>query len=77
MQLDPETIRKLAKLTLETKPKEISCDDWIHRVGEFVEAEGRPDLDERLRVVDRHAADCPSCAEELEALRGLLGGDGD
>ena len=71
MELDPETIRKLAKMTLETKPKEISCEDWLHRVGEYVEAGGAK-LDERLEVVERHASECPSCQEELEALKGLL-----
>ena len=77
MELDPETIRKLAKLTLETKPKEISCDDWLHRVGEYVEVrQAGGDLDERLRVVERHAAECRSCAEELEVLRGMLGEGG-
>ena len=73
MELDPETIRKLAKLTLETKPDEISCDDWVHRVGEYVEARRRGDtLDARLQVVDKHAEHCASCAEELDALREML-----
>jgi len=73
MPLDPETIRRLAKLTLETKPTELSCEDWIHRVGEYVEAtrRGAP-LDERLRLVERHAAECASCEEELATLRTLL-----
>jgi len=73
MQLDPETIRKLAKLTLETKPDELSCDDWVHRVGEYIEAtKNGVELSERLLLVERHAADCKSCAEELDALRALL-----
>ena len=77
MKLDPETIRKLAKLTLETKPEEITCDDWVHRVGEYVEAKrSGDDLEERLRVVEDHASSCKSCNEELEALRGLLDDDG-
>lgn len=78
MQLDPETIRKLAKLTLETKPEEINCEDWIHRVGEYVERTRRGEpLDERLRVVEQHGQQCRSCGEELEALRALLGDEGD
>ena len=72
MKLDPETIRKLARMTLETRPEEISCEDWVHRVGEYVEAAGKEELGERLRVVERHAAKCTSCAEELAALRALL-----
>jgi len=74
MKLDPETIRKLAKLTLETKPDEITCDDWVHRVGEYVEATERgEELEERLRVVEAHTVQCTHCAEELEALREILG----
>lgn len=73
MQLDPETIRRLAKLTLESKPHELSCDDWIHRVGEYVEATRRDaPLDDRLRLVEEHAAECPSCEQELRTLRALL-----
>lgn len=73
MKLDPETIRKLAKLTLETKPDEITCDDWVHRVGEYVEAKERgEELEERLRLVETHTEQCTHCAEELEALRDIL-----
>jgi hypothetical protein len=73
MTLDPDKLRKLARLTLETRPPEIGCGDWIHRVGEYVEAtrQGRA-LDERLLAVERHAKACPSCAVELEALRKLV-----
>lgn len=76
MSLDPELIRKLAKTTLDTKPKEISCEDWVHRVGEYVEAvAGDAEVDERLAIVERHAAECPSCADEMEILRDLVRGD--
>lgn len=54
----------------------LSCDDWIHRVGEYVEATRRgAALDERLRLVEQHAAECASCQKELEALRALLDGE--
>lgn len=73
MQLDPETIRKLAQLTLQTKPDELSCDDWVHMVGEYVEATTRGEsLDERQQLVARHAGDCVSCKRELDVLRDLL-----
>ena len=73
MPLDPEKIRKLARMTLETRPEGICCGDWIHLVGEYVEAKrsGR-ELDERLLVVERHAKTCRSCADELEVLRKLV-----
>lgn len=73
MALDPEKIRKLARMTLETRPEEIGCGDWIHRVGAYVEATRRGRvLDERLLVVERHVKACPSCAAELEVLRKLV-----
>ena len=76
MALDPEKIRKLARMTLETRPEEICCGDWIHLVGEYVEATRRGRvLDERLLVVERHAKACPSCAAELEVLRKLVAED--
>ena len=76
MPLDPEKIRKLARMTLETRPEGICCGDWIHLVGEYVEAKrsGRV-LDERLLVVERHAQACRSCADELEVLRQLVAGE--
>ncbi|MEX1024630.1 MAG: hypothetical protein WD226_06085 [Planctomycetota bacterium] len=76
MQLDPETIRKLARFTLETRPEELSCDDWIHMVGEYVEAaqRGLP-LNERQARVARHAAGCATCHAELEVLRELVDGE--
>ena len=73
MQLDPETIRKLAKMTLRTKPNELSCEDWVHMVGEYVEATKQgTTLSERQAMVAEHAKDCFSCREELEVLRQLL-----
>ncbi len=73
MALDPDKIRKLARMTLETRPEDICCGDWIHLVGEYVEATSRGRvLEERLLLVERHAKACRSCADELEALRKLV-----
>lgn len=73
MKLDPEIIRKLAKQTLDIRPGGINCEDWIHRVGEYIESSrsGAP-IDERLAVVERHAAECPACTRELDALKKLI-----
>ena len=72
MKLTPEDIKRLAKLTLATRPEELSCEDWLHAVGEYVER----DRDgvapcERMQAVARHAELCPECADELEALKEL------
>ena len=74
MKLSPEDIRKLAKMTLEARPAEVSCEDWIHMVGEYVEgSKGGADLtEERMRTVWQHAKDCAPCMDELHALEGLL-----
>ena len=73
MALDPEKIRKLARMTLAMRPEGIGCGDWIHLVGEYVEAtrSGRA-LDERLLVVEKHAKVCRPCADELALLRKLV-----
>jgi len=73
MKLNPEDIRRLARFTLEAKPDELTCDEWLHRVGEYAEADAsNGPRDERHEQVARHVDACPSCAEELEVLRQLL-----
>ncbi len=73
MKLDPDTIRKLAKITLETKPEGLSCDEWVHLVGEYIEAKKQPSpLDPRLAQVAEHAEGCAHCEEELRMLQELL-----
>lgn len=73
MKLDPEDIRRLARFTLQSKPEELSCDDWVHMVGEFVEAEKTGgELSERHQLVAKHVEACGTCAQELETLRDLL-----
>ena len=79
MKLTPEDIRKLAKMTLQAKPATVSCDDWIHMVGEYVEGakQGEDLQSERMRSVWQHAKDCPPCMDELKALEELVEGEGE
>jgi len=74
MKLDPEEIKKLARMTLGSKPADVSCEDWIHMLGEYVEAaqSGGDLTTERMRIVWQHAQDCPPCMDELEALRPVV-----
>jgi hypothetical protein len=73
MKLNPDDIRRLARFTLDSKPDELTCDEWLHRVGEYVEAGAAGgSLSERHEQVARHVDACPSCAQELEVLRDLL-----
>ena len=80
MTLGDEEYRELARALLATRPEEIDCDQWLDRVGlylDLIEA-GRP-IPESLRSVEEHLNLCPDCAEEYAAMRealGELGGSG-
>ena len=80
MTLGNEEYRELARALLATRPEEIDCDQWLDRVGlylDLIEA-GRP-IPESLRPVEVHLNLCPDCAEEYAAMRealGELGGSG-
>ena len=76
MKLNPDDIRRLAKFTLENGPDEVTCEEWLHMVGEYVEAGDATDPEnDRHRKVALHVEKCTHCAEELDALRGLLDDD--
>ncbi len=74
MKLTPEEIARLAKKTVEAKPAYVNCEDWLHMVGEYVEAKGSEEklLTERMLMVRQHAADCPDCQTELSLLQDLV-----
>lgn len=74
MKLTPEEIARLAKKTVEARPAYINCEDWLHMVGEYVEAQGSEEklMTERMLMVRQHAQDCPDCQIELELLQGLV-----
>ena len=77
MKLDPEDIKKLARMTLQSRPADMTCEEWVHCVGEYVEAtRDGAEPPEELRAVLVHAEDCPECMDELEALRALLAEEG-
>jgi len=73
MKLDHEKYRKLAGFLLKTRPEEMSCDEWIDRVGEYAERvlAGRP-IPASLDEVVRHIEHCPECAEEFQAILAAL-----
>ena len=73
MTLGNEECRELARALLATRPEELDCDEWLDRVGlylDLVEA-GRP-VPESLRPVEEHLRLCPECAEEYAAMREAL-----
>ena len=70
MTLTPE---HLVETTLQTRDDEITCDEWVRRVGAYVEVLARGgEVPAALEVVAQHVEICPECAEELEALRESL-----
>jgi hypothetical protein len=73
MTLRDEHWRELARALLTTCPDEIDCEEWLDRVGTYLDLVelGRP-IPESLRPVAAHLEHCPECAEEFEAIREML-----
>ncbi len=69
MKITLEQLRSLAQSTINTRPAEIDCDQWLERVAAYLEA-ARIDgpMPEELAEVGRHIDVCPACREELEAM---------
>lgn len=68
-----EQIDVLLRLTMDTRPEEITCDEWLSLVGRYAELvfAGKP-VPPELQPVADHLRLCPECAEEFEALRKAL-----
>ena len=77
MKLDPEHYRSLARAILQTRPDEITCDDWLEQVGGCAEAvaAGQP-VPPAYRYILEHMERCPNCDEEFRAIvQALKQGD--
>ena len=73
MKLDPESIKALLAATLETRPQEIDCLEWLDKVAGYAEFRKRGEaIPNDLEIVHQHLAVCPECTEEFEALLDLL-----
>lgn len=75
MKPDGQKFEKLARFLLETRPVEMSCEDWLDHVGQYADCVLAGEcIPVALKDVERHMELCPECAEEfralLEALRG-------
>jgi hypothetical protein len=67
-----ENLLELLRVVLATAPEEIDCEEFLDRVGSFLEAlgpDGRVPAD--LRAVSQHLEVCPECKEEFDALLKL------
>lgn len=77
MRLTNEQLKALAEATLSVRPDEIGCDEWLDRVGEYLELTLRGEaVPERLRPVAEHVGLCPECREEFEAMRRAIEAEG-
>ena len=73
MKPDPESIKALLAATLETRPQEIDCLEWLDKADGYAELRKRGEaIPEDLELVHHHLAVCPECTEEFEALLDLL-----
>ena len=70
-----ENLRVLAEVLRITRPDELTCDEWLDRVGAYAEAvaagAAKPPGSE---LIDHHLEICPECREEFEALLAALRG---
>jgi hypothetical protein len=70
-----ENLRVLADVLRMTRPDELTCDEWLDRVGAYADAlaVGAP-RPPGAELIDHHLQICPECREEFEALLAALKG---
>jgi hypothetical protein len=66
-------LRTLADLLAKSRPDELTCDEWLDRVGSCAEAAaaGQP-APAGSDLVMQHLTICPECKEEYDALVAAL-----
>ena len=73
MKPTKEQLAALARLTMNTRPEEIPCEELLHRVARYAELvfAGQP-VPPELQPVADHLRVCTECTEELDALKKTL-----
>ena len=70
----PELKRALGRLLGPATP-ELGCDECFEQLDRYVELElAGCDADAEVPGLRAHLAGCPTCREEHESLRALVGG---
>lgn len=73
MALSRKQIDELIKTVSLTRADELTCDDCLHDLAEFVEQSlAGKSISESLQAVEDHLAICGECQEEYEALLTAL-----
>ena len=74
MSKDDAQLRELLRVVAATAPEEIDCDEFLARVGAYLEAAPRcATLPPAFNTVSQHLEICPECHEEFEALLRVYG----
>ncbi len=64
-----EQLLELLRVVAATAPREIDCEEFLARVGPFLEGlERGSELPPELRPISQHLEICSECREEFEAL---------
>ena len=73
MNLEPETLKRMVRGVLSTRPDEVGCDECFEQLDHFVEMTlvGKNAV-EALPLVQDHLSRCRDCREEFEALLEAL-----
>jgi hypothetical protein len=72
-RLTDDQLRELTGVLQQTRPEELTCEEWLHHVGGYAEAiaAGLP-VPLGSELIEHHLAICPECKEELDALVAVL-----
>jgi hypothetical protein len=73
MNLEPETLKRLVRGVLTTRPDEVGCDECFEQLDRFVEMTlAGKSAAEAMPLVHDHLMRCRDCREEFEALLEAL-----
>jgi hypothetical protein len=69
MKADRKVYGDLARVLLRTWPDEVTCEEWLDRIGECAEIVlSRCPFPSPLSQIQQHMDTCPECAEEFESI---------
>jgi hypothetical protein len=73
MNLEPETLKRMVRGVLSTRPDEVGCDECFDQLDRFVEMTlAGKNAAEAMPLVRDHLERCRDCREEFEALLEAL-----
>jgi hypothetical protein len=73
MKLELETLKKMVREVITTRPDEIGCDECFEQLDRFAEMTlAGKEITEATPLVQDHVERCEDCHEEFEALLAVL-----